>query len=94
LERCEEPDWTFWVRREDGGDEEGVIYEETGEYVRGQNGGLERELGTWFEIGEGLKTVGLRVFAGRAWFSDTWRVYFEYDSVIESREEVLDSTSN
>jgi hypothetical protein len=73
LEANEDPDWTFWVRKEGGEDEEGVIYEETGEYVLEQNGEFEREMGTWFGLGGDLKTVGLRVFAGRAWFSDSWR---------------------
>jgi hypothetical protein len=81
LEPHEDPDWTFWVRKDDGEDEEGVIYGETGEYVREQNRAFEREMATWFGLGGGLKTVGLRVFAGRAWFSDSWRPYFEYDCV-------------
>ena len=80
LEKQEDPLWTFWVRKEDGSDVEGVIYEETKEYVEVENRDIEKEMSGWFELSDSLKTINLRVLAGRAWFLDAWKPYFEYDS--------------
>ena len=83
LEAQEDPLWTFWVRKEDGNDVEAEIFEDTKEYVERENRDIEKEMSGWFELSESLKTVNLRVFAGRAWFLDAWKPYFEYDTSAE-----------